>query len=250
MNKLSTKISSAISINIFIQLVHSNLWSFVLINLCILGINKIIIVSDIYEWIIDMIKEFTTSYELIIDIYIFNFLIIVITEILYFIDMFLIMLILFWSVMWSLSSLYFTDPNKLTFNNTIVLSCTSLWVIIYGISFIYSYGFQYSNYMVIFIVNIFIDVQWYDFNYYNMYFNDYIFGLIFYIITGLHLLHLIVGLLVSSMSLWYLIYIIHSIIYELVMLIFIDLYIFISLQLIYWHFLEMLWLFIYYNLYF
>jgi len=87
-------ISSAISSNIYIILVHSNLWSLVILTLSIFGVTKTISFSDIYAWIIDMIKEFKSSYELLIDVYIIVFLIVIISEILFFIDMFFIMLIL------------------------------------------------------------------------------------------------------------------------------------------------------------
>jgi len=238
-------ISSAISSNIYIILVHSNLWSLVILTLSIFGVTKTISFSDIYAWIIDMIKEFKSSYELLIDVYIIVFLIVIISEILFFIDMFFIMLILLWSVMWSLSGFYFSDPNKLSFSNTIVLSCTSLWVIIYSISFIYSYGFLCSYYNFYLVINIFIDVQCYDFNNYNMYFNDFIFGLYYYIITGLHLLHLMLGKLVAGVSLFYIICSVNAYVYDWVMYVWNNVYIFISLQLVYWHFLEMLWIFIY-----
>lgn len=195
-----------------------------------------------------MIKEYNSSSEVLTDLYMIVFLIVITSEIIFFIDMFFIILILLWSVMWSLSGFYLTDPNKLIFSNTIVLSCISLWVMNYGISFIYSYDIIFYFYIVILVNNIFIDLQWYDFNFYSIFFNDYIIADVFYIITGLHLMHLILGLLISSMSLCYIILCITVYVYDIVLFIFIELYLFIVLQLVYWHFLEMLWLFINYNL--
>merc|ERR1712188_157082 len=76
--------------------------------------------------------------------------------------------------------------------------------------------------------------------------NDSVYGSLFFFLTGLHFFHVVVGLILISLVLWS-----SCFSYKASNLIRVsERYLFYSLQLIYWHFVEVLWLFIFAVLYF
>merc|ERR1711945_23247 len=70
---------------------------------------------------------------------------------------------------------------------------------------------------------------------------------IFYFLTGLHFCHLIVGMMMVGMVFWAQTY--QKSGYVLILRQITDIHLFYNLQIFYWHFLELLWLFIFLVLY-
>ena len=90
----------------------------------------------------------------------------------------------------------------------------------------------------------FISLQIKEFHTLAFYINDSIFGSIFFFLTGLHFFHVIVGIILIGIILCNFPLTIPRLpIYVL------PFHLYYNLQLIYWHFIELLWLFIYIILY-
>merc|ERR1712138_230924 len=92
----------------------------------------------------------------------------------------------------------------------------------------------------------FISLQIKEFLILGLSINDSGYGSLFFFLTGLHFFHVVVGLILISLVLWS-----SCFSYKNANLIRVsERYLFYSLQLIYWHFVEVLWLFIFAVLYF
>merc|ERR1712196_102567 len=92
----------------------------------------------------------------------------------------------------------------------------------------------------------FISLQLKEFLILGLSINDSVYGSLFFFLTGLHFFHVVVGLILISLVLWS-----SCFSYKVSLLIRVsERYLFYSLQLIYWHFVEVLWLFIFAVLYF
>merc|ERR1712113_951334 len=164
----------------------------------------------------------------------------------------------FWASLHSLSSptlgiwpgegFYVPDPCELTFANTLLLSNAAVSL---GGAFI-SLGIS-SSFLIFFSLFsfilgwTFISLQIKEFRIMGLSINDSVYSSVFFFLTGLHFFHLVVGLFLLSLFFW-------SCSFPFPRTLFFTLrvsevYLFYNLQNFYWHFLEILWLFIFLFLY-
>merc|ERR1712173_148961 len=93
----------------------------------------------------------------------------------------------------------------------------------------------------------FISLQIKEFWIMGLSINDTVFGSVFFFLTGLHFFHLVVGLLLLSLFFWGCSF--PSKVQYYLSLRSSEVHLFYNLQNFYWHFLEILWLFIFLFLY-
>merc|ERR1712050_454574 len=155
----------------------------------------------------------------------------------------------FWASFHSLSSpslgilpgegFYVPDPCELTFANTLLLSNAAVSL---GGGFVsLEISFSFFSFSLAWT---FISLQIKEFRIMGLSINDSVYSSLFFFLTGLHFFHLLVGLFLLSLFFWgcsfpfkienYYINIRFS-----------EIHLFYNLQLFYWHFLEILWLFIF-----
>merc|ERR1712146_868307 len=94
----------------------------------------------------------------------------------------------------------------------------------------------------------FISLQIIEFRIMGLSINDSVYSSVFFFLTGLHFFHLLVGLLLLSLIFWGSSFSSKKLRNENLRVS--DIHLFYNLQLFYWHFLEILWLFIFLVLYF
>merc|ERR1712206_22120 len=160
----------------------------------------------------------------------------------------------FWASFHSLSSptlgicpgegFYLPDPCELTFANTLLLSNAAVSL---GGAFV---SLEISSQFIIFfslfsfiLAWTFISLQIKEFRIMGLSINDSLYSSLFFFLTGLHFFHLLLGLLLLSLFFWGCSFSFKKIIF--VNLRVSEVHLFYNLQLFYWHFLEILWLFIF-----
>merc|ERR1712061_51416 len=144
---------------------------------------------------------------------------------------------------------YVPDPCELTFANTLLLSNAAVSL---GGGFV---SLEISCSLLIFfslfsfiLAWTFISLQIKEFRIMGLSINDSIYGSVFFFLTGLHFFHLVVGLFLLSLFFW-------GCSFSFKMCQWFDvrvteIHLFYNLGNFYWHFLEILWLFIFLFLYF
>merc|ERR1711881_493189 len=162
----------------------------------------------------------------------------------------------FWTSFHSLSSpsfgdwtgFYCPDPCELTFANTLLLSNAAISL---GNAFI---SLKISSSFLIFfslfsfiLAGTFISLQIKEFRVMGLSINDSVYSSVFYFLTGLHFFHLVVGLFLLSLFFW-------GCSFQYKIFLYLNLrssevHLFYNLGNFYWHFLEILWLFIFLFLY-
>merc|ERR1711860_226193 len=161
----------------------------------------------------------------------------------------------FWTSFHSLSSptlgtwpgegFYLPDPCELTFANTLLLSNAAVSL---GGAFISleisSQFFIFFSLFSFILAWTFISLQIKEFRIMGLSINDSVYSSLFFFLTGLHFSHLLVGLFLLSFFFWGCgfpskndCYFVNFRVSEILL--------FYNLQLFYWHFLEILWLFIF-----
>ena len=165
--------------------------------------------------------------------------IILVSEALYFVC-------IFWSWIHFISSPFFSfqeslflpDPGELTYGNTLILSNAAV-----ALGSAYSTRenmilFGAPNLASFILAWTFLSLQIKEFRNLGFYISDSVYGCIFFIISGLHFFHVIVGLIIIG---------IYSNFPETFdsfrFLISQDLYF--TIQMLYWHFVELIWLYLY-----
>merc|ERR1711930_28982 len=93
----------------------------------------------------------------------------------------------------------------------------------------------------------FISLQIKEFRIMGLSINDSLYSSVFFFLTGLHFFHLLVGLLLLGLFFWGCSFQGKNL--RIVSLRISEVHLFFNLQLFYWHFLEVLWLFIFLVLY-
>merc|ERR1712186_52094 len=166
----------------------------------------------------------------------------------------LLFLSFFWGSFHSLSSpslgicpgegFYVPDPCELTFTNTLLLSnaAVSLGGAYVSLEISSSFLIFFSLFSFI-LAWTFISLQIKEFRIFGLSINDSVYSSVFFFLTGLHFFHLLVGLFLLSLFFW-------GCSFSSKKLWFLDvrvteIHLFYNLQLFYWHFLEILWLFIF-----
>merc|ERR1712073_63058 len=199
-------------------------------------------------WFRDLLREFAKKYEILLMVLFLLFFLFLASEALLFISF-------FWASFHSLSSptlgiwpgegFYLPDPCELTFANTLLLSNAAVSL---GGAFV---SLEISSQFLIFfslfsfiLAWTFISLQIKEFRIMGLSINDSVYSSLFFFLTGLHFFHLLVGLFLLSLFFWgcgfpsknenYFVNLRVS-----------EIHLFYNLQLFYWHFLEILWLFIF-----
>merc|ERR1711934_804154 len=164
----------------------------------------------------------------------------------------------FWASFHSLSSpsggvwpgegFYVPDPTELTFANTLLLSnaAVSLGGAFVSLEICASSLIFFSLFSFILALT-FISLQIREFRIMGLNINDSVYSSVFFFLTGLHFFHLLLGLFLLSLFFWG-----QSFQYKkeyFVQIRMTEIHLFYNLQLFYWHFLEVLWLFIFLVLY-
>merc|ERR1712228_28129 len=164
----------------------------------------------------------------------------------------------FWASFHSLSSptlgvwpgegFYIPDPCELTFANTLLLSnaAVSLGGAFVSLEISCSFLIFFSLFSFI-LAWTFFNFQIIEFRIMGLSINDSFYSCIFFFLTGLHFFHLVLGLLLISLFYWGC-----SFPFKISFLFLFrssEIHLFYNLQFFYWHFVEVLWLFIFLVLY-
>merc|ERR1712188_303267 len=149
---------------------------------------------------------------------------------------------------WPGEGFYLPDPCELTFANTLLLSnaAVSLGGAFVSLEISSSFFIFFSLFSFI-LAWTFISLQIKEFGMMGLSINDSLYSSLFFFLTGLHFFHLLVGLLLLGLFFWGCSF--PSKISRIVKLRVSEVHLFYNLQLFYWHFLEILWLFIFLVLY-
>merc|ERR1711912_39847 len=140
---------------------------------------------------------------------------------------------------------YLPDPCELTFANTLLLSNAAVSL---GGAFV---SLEISSQFIIFfslfsfiLAWTFVSLQIKEFRIMGLSINDSLYSCLFFFLTGLHFFHLLVGLLLLSLFFWSCSFPfkMNSCVITLRVS---EIHLFYNLLLFYWHFLEILWLYIF-----
>merc|ERR1712054_291890 len=204
-------------------------------------------IFSFHFWFRDLLRELAKKYEILLICLFLLFFLFLASEALLFISF-------FWRSFHSLSSptfggcfgegFYLPDPCELTFANTLLLTNAA---VSFGNAFI---SLEISSQLLIFfslfsfiLAWTFISLQIKEFRIMGLSINDSVYSSLFFFLTGLHFFHLFVGLFLLSLIFWG-----SSLPSKKLRnqnLRVSDIHLFYNLQLFYWHFLEILWLFIF-----
>merc|ERR1712199_95332 len=209
------------------------------------------LVISFHFWFRDLLREFYKKYEILLMVLFIVFFLFLASEALLFISF-------FWASFHSLSSpslgiwpgegFYVPDPCELTFANTLLLSnaAVSLGGAFVSLEISCSLLIIFSLFSFI-LAWLFISLQIKEFRIMGLSINDSVYSSAFFFLTGLHFFHLVVGLFLLSLFFWSC-----SLPSKIINLFFLrvsEVHLFYNLQIFYWHFLEILWLFIFLVLY-
>merc|ERR1711904_677060 len=222
-------------------------WSLDFVFLCLfLGL-----IITLHFWFRDLLRELNKKYEILLMVLFLVFFLFLASEGLLFVSF-------FWTSFHSLSSpslgvcpgegFYLPDPCELTFANTLLLSnaAVSLGGAFVSLEISSSFLIFFSLFSFI-LACTFISLQIKEFRIMGLSINDSLYSSVFFFLTGLHFFHLLFGLLLLSLFFWGCGFSFK--IFKFVSLRVSETHLFYNLQFFYWHFLEILWLFIFSVLY-
>merc|ERR1712057_114479 len=230
--------------------IHFFIWKLHQVDLVFLALFLGLIISFHY-WFRDLLTEFTKKYDILLMVLFLLLFLFLASEALLFISF-------FWASFHSLSSpsfghcpgegFYLPDPCELTFANTLLLSnaAVSLGGAFLSLEISSSLFFFFSLFSFI-LGWTFISLQIKEFRIMGFLLNDSVYSSLFFFLTGLHFFHLLVGLLLLGLFFWGSSFPVQN--FRIVKLRVSEVHLFFNLQLFYWHFLEILWLFIFLVLY-
>merc|ERR1712226_404717 len=219
-------------------------------NLISLSLFLFMLIISLHFWFRDVIREFYKKYEILLMVLFLVFFLFLISEALLFISF-------FWASFHSLSSpslgvwpgegFYLPDPCELTFANTLLLSnaAVSLGGAFLSLEISSSFIIFFSLFSFILALT-FISLQIREFRM-GLHINDSIYSSVFFFLTGLHFFHLVIGLFLLSLFFWGC-----SFPFKVAPHLNLrssEVHLFYNLGNFYWHFLEILWLFIFLFLY-
>merc|ERR1711897_123310 len=222
-------------------------WSNSLIFLCLF----LIALLSLFHWFRDLLRELAKKYEILLMVLFLVFFLFLASEGLLFVSF-------FWASFHSLSSptlgswpgegFYLPDPCELTFANTLLLSNAAVSLVSAFISLEISSQFLIFFSLFSFILAwTFISLQIKEFLIMGLSINDSVYSSLFFFLTGLHFFHLLVGLFLLSLFFWGCS--LPSKMLSFVSLRVSEIHLFYNLMFFYWHFLEILWLFIFHVFY-
>merc|ERR1712066_657093 len=222
-------------------------WSLDLVFFCLFcGL-----IITLQNWFRDLLRELNKKYEVLLMILFLLFFLFLASEALLFVSF-------FWASFHSLSSptlgiwagegFYVPDPSELTFANTLLLSnaAVSLGNAFLSLEISSALNIFFSLFSFI-LAWTFISLQIKEFRIMGLSINDSVYSSLFFFLTGLHFFHLLLGLLLLSLFFWGCSF--PSKVQYYLSLRSSEVHLFYNLQNFYWHFLEILWLFIFLFLY-
>merc|ERR1712018_832454 len=198
-------------------------------------------------WIRDLLRELAKKYEVLLICLFLLFLLFLASEALLFVSF-------FWATFHSLScptlgiclgeGFYLPDPCELTFANTLLLSNAAVSL---GGAFV---SLEISSQFVIFFSLFsfiqawtFVSLQIKEFQIMGLSINDSVYSSVFFFLTGLHFFHLLIGLLLLGLFFWSCSFPVKN--FSLIFFRFSEVHLFNNLLIFYWHFVEILWIFIF-----
>ena len=203
----------------------------------------------LFYWFInlkDIIRETSKKCNFIpLEIYIYYFIIFIFSETILFFTIFIFIyyFILSSYYLW-IESIFIPDPCELTYGTTLLLSNAGISLGSILISRDSLGLFYWNNFSSLFNNYLFISIQINEFRYLGFYMNDSELGCIYIFLSGLHFFHILFGIIILGIN--------SNSIYSIEILpidtVSLDLYFIIYL--FYWHFIEVVWLYIYILLYF
>merc|ERR1712222_195791 len=210
------------------------------------------LIITFHFWFRDLLREINKKYEILLMVLFLVFFLFLASEALLFISF-------FWASFHSFSSpslgicpgegFYVPDPCELTFANTLLLTNAAVSL---GGAFV---SLQISSSFLVFfsffsfiLAWTFISLQIKEFSFMGLSINDSVYSSVFFFLTGLHFFHLLVGLFLLSLVFWGCSFPSKNS-FSLILRVS-EVHLFFNLQLFYWHFLEIFWLFIFLVLYF
>merc|ERR1711988_928682 len=125
--------------------------------------------------------------------------------------------------------LLFPDPVELTYSNTILLSIAASCLCVYSLNgnlFLLNIYF----YLAYFTGLLFLFMQIYEYQLLYFYISDSFYASSFYLITGLHFSHVIIGIILLNLT--------FTSLYNVKLF-------YTNIQLFYWHFVEIIWIVLY-----
>merc|ERR1712087_344955 len=209
------------------------------------------LIISFHFWFRDLLRELNKKYEILLIILFLVFFLFLGSEALLFVSF-------FWASFHSLSSpslgiwpgegFYIPDPCELTFANTLLLSnaAVSLGGAFVSLEISCSFLIFFSLFSFI-LAWTFFSFQIIEFRIMGLSINDSFYSCIFFFLTGLHFFHLVLGLLLISLFYWGSSF--PSKRFFILSLRSSGIHLFYNLQFFYWHFVEVLWLFIFLVLY-
>merc|ERR1711982_186854 len=205
------------------------------------------LIVSFHFWFRDLLRELNKKYAVLLMVLFLVFFLFLASEALLFISFFWASFHSFCSPslgIWSSEGFYVPDPCELTFANTLLLSNAAVSL---GGAFV---SLEISCSLVIFfslfsfiLAWTFISLQIKDFRIMGLSINDSVYSSLFFFLTGLHFFHLLLGLFLLGLFFWGCSF--PAKIISVVSLRVSEIHLFYNLQLFYWHFLEILWLFIF-----
>merc|ERR1712066_698483 len=222
-------------------------WSLDLVFFCLFcGL-----IITLKNWFRDLLRELNKKYEILLMVLFLIFFLFLFSEALLFVSF-------FWAAFHSFSSptlgiwpgegFYVPDLCELTFANTLLLSnaAVSLGGAFVSLEISCSFLIFFSLFSFI-LAWTFISLQIIEFRIMGLSINDSFYSCVFFFLTGLHFFHLVLGLLLISLFYWG-----SSFPYKIGILLLLrssEIHLFYNQQFFYWHFVEVLWLFIFLVLY-
>merc|ERR1712054_280824 len=208
-------------------------------------------IISLHFWFRDLLREANKKYEILLMVLFLVFFLFLASEALLFLSF-------FWASLHSLSSpslgvwpaegFYVPDPCELTFANTLLLSnaAVSLGGAFISLEISSSFLIFFSLFSFI-LAGTFISLQIKEFRIMGLSINGSVYSSVFFFLTGLHFFHLVVGLFLLSLFFWGCSF--PSKVFLYLNLRSSEVHLFYNLGNFYWHFLEILWLFIFLFLY-
>merc|ERR1712194_244465 len=218
-------------------------WSLDFVFLCLFSG----LIISFHFWFRDLLRELNKKYEILLMVLFLVFFLFLASEALLFISF-------FWASFHSLSSpslgiwpgegFYVPDPCELTFANTLLLSnaAVSLGGAFISLEISCSLSIFFSLFSFI-LAWTFISLQIKEFRIMGLSINDSVYSSLFFFLTGLHFFHLLFGLLLLGLFFWGCCFPYKS--QRFVSLRVSEVHLYYNLMLFYWHFLEILWLFLF-----
>merc|ERR1712086_429799 len=130
--------------------------------------------------------------------------------------------------------LLFPDPVELTFSNTILLSIAASCLCVYSLNgnlFLLNIYF----YLAYFAGLLFLFMQISEYQLLYFYISDSFYSSSFYLITGLHFSHVIIGIILLNLT--------FTSLYNVKLF-------YLNIQFFYWHFVEIIWIILYLYIYY